>query len=61
MNFFLVLNTKEDGGQRGPSTVWFPILYKNIFFCVQQKKEIHTVSDRIILAEIFFILDGLSL
>jgi len=59
MNFFLLLNTKEDilknlgnqtvlavlffhESQWGPSTVWLPTVFKISFFCVQQKKEIHT-------------------
>jgi len=64
MNFFLLLNTKEDILKNVdnqtvdvphffPSIIWKSMGYinclvtdilQNIFLCVQQKKEIHTVQ-----------------
>ncbi len=65
MNFFVLLNIKEDilendpkqflvpidsnrvffsyyGSHGGPATVWLPVLFQIICFCVQQQKESHT-------------------
>jgi len=45
MNFFLLLNTNDD--IFFPLFVNIPAFFKKIFFCVQQKKEIHHVLEEL--------------